>query len=124
MCCPTTTFDIRIFERENLSESQFLKRHVDRLFGVQLLFPVRVVCGVNAVEQATNLHSPPFFFCLFAIAWATPMAHKGSQARGIARRDPSRVCNLHHSSWQRQILNPLSKARDQTHNLIVPSWIR
>ena len=28
--------------------------------------------------------------------------------------DLSRVCNLHHSSWQRRILNPLSKARDQT----------
>ena len=41
----------------------------------------------------------------------------------IAMQDPSRVCNLHHSSRQRQILNPLSKARDQTHNLMVPSWI-
>uniref|UniRef100_A0A8C3VX33 T-cell surface glycoprotein CD3 epsilon chain n=1 Tax=Catagonus wagneri TaxID=51154 RepID=A0A8C3VX33_9CETA len=37
--------------------------------------------------------------------------------------DPSRVCNLHHSSRQRWILNPLSKARDQTCNLMVPSWI-
>ena len=25
--------------------------------------------------------------------------------------DPSHVCDLHHSSWQRQILNPLSEAR-------------
>ena len=24
------------------------------------------------------------------------------------------VCNLHHSSWQCQILNPLGEARDQT----------
>ena len=31
-----------------------------------------------------------------------------------ATRDPSRVCDLHHSSQQRQILNALSKARDQT----------
>jgi len=30
-----------------------------------------------------------------------------------ATPDPSHVCNLHHSSWQCQILNPLSKARDQ-----------
>ena len=28
--------------------------------------------------------------------------------------DPSHVCNLHHSSQQRQILNPLSEARDRT----------
>ena len=26
--------------------------------------------------------------------------------------DPSRSCKLHHSSWQCQILNPLSEARD------------
>ena len=37
--------------------------------------------------------------------------------------DPSRIWDLHHSSWQRRILNPLSKAGDQTHNLMVPSWI-
>ena len=38
--------------------------------------------------------------------------------------DPSRVFDLHHSSWQRQILNPLSAARDRTWNLVVPSGIR
>ena len=37
--------------------------------------------------------------------------------------DPSRVCNLHHSSQQPQILNPLSEARDWTWNLMVPSRI-
>ena len=31
-----------------------------------------------------------------------------------ATRDPSRVFNLHHSWQQRQILNPLSEARDGT----------
>ena len=36
---------------------------------------------------------------------------------------PSYVCNLHHRSWQYRIPNPLSKARDQTHNLMVPRWI-
>ena len=40
-----------------------------------------------------------------------------------ATRDPSCVCDLHHSSWQCWILNPLSEARDQTCNLMVPSWI-
>ena len=44
--------------------------------------------------------------------------------RARATQDPSHVCNLHHSSRQRQILNPLSKARDRTHNLMVPSRIR
>ena len=41
-----------------------------------------------------------------------------------ARRDPSSVCNLYHHSWQRRILNPLSKTRDQTRNLMVLSQIR
>ena len=36
-----------------------------------------------------------------------------------ATRDPSHVCNLHRSSGQRQILNPLSEARNQTES----SWI-
>ena len=31
-----------------------------------------------------------------------------------ATQDPSHMCNLHHSLWQCQILNPLSEARDQT----------
>ena len=48
---------------------------------------------------------------LLAYATATPMP------------DQSRVCNLHHSSRQHPILNPLSKARDQTRNLMVPSRI-
>ena len=40
-----------------------------------------------------------------------------------ATQDPSHICDLHHSSQQRQKLNPLSEARDQTGNLMVPSWI-
>ena len=39
-----------------------------------------------------------------------------------ATRDPSYICDLHHSSWQRWILNPLSKARDRTHILMDTSW--
>ena len=42
----------------------------------------------------------------------------------IATQDPRGICDLHHSSPQRLIFNPLSQARDWTHNLLVPSWIR
>ena len=35
-------------------------------------------------------------------------------ARDTATPDLSHICNLHHSSWQRQVLNPLSGARDPT----------
>ena len=44
-------------------------------------------------------------------------------ARATATQDPSCVCNLQHSSRQCQILNPLSEARDRTHNLMVPNQI-
>ena len=77
----------------------------------------------------------------FPFSRATPMAYGGSQARGLigavatrptpqpqqcqiqAASATSCVCDLHHSSQQRRILNPLSKARDRTHNLTVPSQI-
>ena len=41
-----------------------------------------------------------------------------------ATQDPSHVCDLHHSSRQHRILNPLSGARDGTWNLTVPSRVR
>ena len=70
-------------------------------------------------------------FCLFVLFRATPAAYGGSQARGYsyscwptpATRDPSHVCDLHYSSPQCQILNPLGEARDQTCNLMFSGWI-
>ena len=45
-------------------------------------------------------------------------------ATATATPDPSYICDLHHSSQQRQIVNPLSEAKDRIHNFMVPSWIR
>ena len=56
-------------------------------------------------------------------------AYGSSQARGlivataITTPDLSCVCDLYHSLWQCWILNPLSKARDRTHILVVTSQI-
>ena len=65
-----------------------------------------------------------FFFLFFGLFRAIPMAYEGSQARGLigatvaglhqsptATQVPSCICNLHHSSRQHWILNPLSWAR-------------
>ena len=41
----------------------------------------------------------------------------------VATRDPSSFCDLHHSSWQCQILNPLSEARGRTQMLVDTSQI-
>ena len=80
------------------------------------------------------------FVCLFVFR-ATPAAYGNSHARGqiraaattlhpTATSEPrsephlSQVCVLHHSSQQHWILNPLSKARDQTQTLMDPSLFR
>ena len=69
-----------------------------------------------------------FFFCLFR---AAPIAYGSSQARGkigaiavalptaTAMPDSSHICDLYHSLGQHQILNSLSKGRDQT----CVSWV-
>ena len=76
---------------------------------------------------------PDFFFWSFR---ASPAAYGGSQARGQIGAVASNLChshskagsnplsNLHHRSRQRWILNPLSKARDQTCVLMDTSQIR
>ena len=52
----------------------------------------------------------------FAVVFfrATPTAYGGSQGRGPIGAVAAR---LHHSSRQCRIINPLSRARDQTQNL-------
>ena len=91
--------------------------------------------------------SPHFLFCLFFVFWfcfffafcffrATCVAY-GSSRLGVeteqqlpaytiatATRDPSHICDLHHSSQQCWILNPLSEAKEGTWILMVPSWVR
>ena len=61
------------------------------------------------------------------------MAYGSSQGRGLigaqayatatATQNPSRVCDLRHSSQQHQILNPLIEARDRTCILMDTSQI-
>ena len=41
-----------------------------------------------------------------------------------ATPDPSRICDLLHSSWQHWILNPLREARDRTRILMDTSGVR
>ena len=66
---------------------------------------------------------PFFFFLLFR----APLVTYGSSLLGwnwscswqanataTATQDSSNVCDLYHSSWQHQILNPLSEAKDRT----------
>ena len=52
-----------------------------------------------------------------------PAACANFQARGGIGAAVASVCKLHHSSWQCQILNLWSEARDQTHILMDTSQI-
>jgi len=44
-------------------------------------------------------------------------------ATATATQDPSRICILHQSLWQCQVLNPLIDARERTHLLMYTSRI-
>ena len=61
-----------------------------------------------------------YYFFVFCIFRATPMAYGGFQARGLIG---ATAAGLRHSSRQRWIFNPLSEARDRIRNLMVPSQI-
>ena len=88
--------------------------------------------GLGVLNQVYCYCCCCFVFCLFR---AEPAACGGSQTgveselwplaytTATATWDPSPICDLHHSSQQRQIPNPLGETRDQTHNLVVPGWI-
>ena len=74
------------------------------------------------------------FVCLFCCFLGLHLQHMEVPRLGVklelqlpptatAAPDPSCICNLHYSSWQCRILNPLSEARDQTCILRVTSWV-
>ena len=73
-----------------------------------------------------------FFFFLQPHLWHTEVPRLGvklelqlpAYATDTAMWALSHVCNLHQSSQQRWIFNPLSEARDRTHILMDTSRIR
>ena len=87
----------------------------------QLLGPGRTKIGI--VKQIWWAGGPLVyqFQILFLLFRAALTAHGGSQARGqiqllahttaIATQDPCHVCDLHYSSRQHRIFNPLSEVR-------------
>ena len=81
------------------------------------------------------IHGDKFFFFLVFLGPHVPHVEvprleaqlelqPPAYATATAMPDLSRVCDLYHSPRQCWILNPLSEARDPTHNHMVPSQIR
>ena len=94
------------------------------------------------LTHSGNSYSTIFYFnfilrfvCLFVFLglhlWHTEVPRLGvklelqllAYTTTTAMHDPSRICNLHHSSQQCQTLNPLNKARDRTHILMDTSQV-
>ena len=88
-----------------------MKYHLT-LVRVALIFFFFLLLGLYLWHQVTRLGAE-LELQLLACATATV----------TAMPDPSRICDLHHSSQQRQILDPLSEARDRTCSLMVSSQI-
>ena len=115
---------VNVEQRGTRSRSLSAETHTAMLIPVILQPKVRHLKGLKYKLTYPNLVCFGFFFCLFR---AEPEAYGSSQARGwirtpatglhhshTARPDPSRICDLHHSSGQRRMLNPLSELRDWT----------
>ena len=78
---------------------------------------------INKIQAVLGLFSVFNFLGPYPKARGPVGATAADLCHGHTTQDPSHVCNLHHSSRQRWILNPLRKARDRTHNLTIPSQI-
>ena len=111
-----------------------LSTHFQKLLKImtQEFYLCKLLFSILYIKLFKSLHFVLFCFCFLGlhpqhmevprleVEWEIqPLAY----ATAIATLDPSHVCDLHHSSGQRWILNPLREARDWTHNLMVPSWI-
>ena len=103
------------------------------IHGTAQLFPFKYQQKKYLVE----IKAMCFFFFLFCYFLGPYPRHMEVPEQGVdselqqpalstatATQDPSHVFDLHHSSWQHHIPNPLSKARDQTHTLMNTSRIR
>ena len=88
----------------------------------QSYFTLKIICDYSAFLPVTLKISFLFFFFGFL---GLPPRHMVVPRLGVeselqlsaystatATRDPSCICDLHRSSWQCQIFNPPSKARD------------
>ena len=108
---------------KNLGNKKLLLTKVSYLLLKYILYILNNILNINIVY----VHL--FFLGLHPRHMEVPRLGVKSELQlpayttATATQDASLFCNLYHNSRQRQILNPLSKARDQTQNLMVPRQI-
>ena len=102
---------------------------------VYLIYKVMLTSAVQQGDSVICIHTSILFQILFAFlvlqSWHIEVPRLGVSSElqlpayvtATATPDPSHICDLHHSSWQCQILNPPSEARDQTHVLMDTSQV-
>ena len=121
-----------LFYTINLTYHNFLK--TSKLPWV-LLIAHLFISNVHSLLNSTSYGQFSFLFSYVAFFLGPHLWHMEVPKLGVklelqlpaytttATQYLSHVCDLHNSSQQCQILNPLSEARDWTHNLMVPSQI-
>jgi len=95
------------------------------------------LCVCVALSRSTQVYNAvQYYYYYYCFLWPHLQHMEAPRLRGklelqlpacstaTATPDPSCFCNLHHSSWQCQILNPLIEARDRTCILMDASQIR
>ena len=97
-----------------------------------LVLPINVLVSLpmsfllSAMTFPFSHQQLSFFLFFKAHSWHIKVPRLGVESElhlpaytpAAATQDPSRICYLHHSSWQHWVLNPLSLARDRTHILM------
>ena len=116
---------------------QWIKPHISEPC-LSLSFPSPPTSG-SAIwahwKNLTFLFSFLFLFCFFFLGphpWHMEVPRLGVEGElqllvyttGTAMQEPTHVYNLHKSSWQRRIHNPLSEARDRTCIFMDTSQVR
>ena len=102
-------------------QNSFIRSNI--FFGAVFGFSIYSMSSANTYSFFFSFF---FWFLIFrATPWHMEVPRLGVElelqlpayATATSMRDPSHVCNIHHSSWQHWIPDPLSEARDRTHIL-------
>ena len=135
LSCPRCFFlSLKSVLKYYLSWLYYSKVHLSKplAISIPLYNPIFLLSTYDQLTFHVHLFTYVYMYFLFRAApthMEVPRLEVKSELQlpayvtAIATLDPSCVCEPHHSSRQRQTLNPLSEARGQTHILMETSWV-